>query len=148
MDIKALYEIKRQGFLLGFIQNPKNFDPALAYAHQHRMAPFFHEEIMREHHGADPFEAAYRISADFMDKVYEYLDECDINEKLEDVAFYKLEDHFGGYKKHRIELIRTIEYARISGRWGDELYAAIAKDAPAEANHIDSSFEPKDVFFG
>lgn len=148
MDIRILYELKRQNFLIGYIQSPKHFDAALAYAYEHRIAPVFHEEIAREKYGEDLFKEVYDVSADFMDEVYAYMDECDLNKKLDQLAFYKLEDKFGGYKRNRLELIRTIEYARVSGRFGDDVYKAIEKDAPAEANRIDDKFEPKDVHFG
>lgn len=148
MDIKALYEIKRQSFLIGYIQNPDRFDAALAYAYEHRIAPVFHEQIAREQYEEDLFADAYAVSADFMDEVYAYMDECDLNNQLHELEFYKLEDRFGGYKRNRIELIRTIEYARISGRFSDNVYKAIEKNAPVEANHLDDKFEPKDVFFG
>ncbi|WP_240975791.1 hypothetical protein [Paraburkholderia aromaticivorans] len=73
----ALYEIKRQSFLIGYIQNPPNFSPALAYAYYARVAPIFHENIARERYGADPFEGVYSVKASFIDEVTKYVDECD-----------------------------------------------------------------------
>src|SRR5690606_31612017 len=91
MDIRVLYELKRQNFLIGFAQSPKHFNSALAYAYEHRIAPVFHEEITREKYGEDLFKGVYSVSADFMDEVYAYMDECDLNETLGELAFYKLE---------------------------------------------------------
>jgi hypothetical protein len=148
MDIKALYELKRQNLLMGYLQHPEKIDDALAYAYTHRLAPVFHEQTMRDSHGGDPFEAAYAVPADFMNELFKFMDECSINGNLADLEFYKLEEKFGGYKKNRIELIYAIEYARISHRFGDDVYAAIESNAPAEANSIDSNFDPSNVFFG
>jgi len=147
MSIKALYEIKRQGFLIGYIQNRERFDDALAFAYENRLAPIFHEDIMRETHDEDPFAEAYAVTAEFMSAVVKFIDECWLNKALDEIEFYKLEDKFGGYKVNRIELIHTIEYARIAGRFDDTVYEAIEKNAPAEANSLDSSFSPTDVYF-
>lgn len=148
MDIRILYEIKRQNFLIGYIQSPSNFNPALAYAYEHRLAPIFHEEIAREGYGEDLFANVYRVPADFMNEVLKYIDECDLNDKLSEIQFGKLEDKFGGYKANRMELIRTIEYAKIDGRFGEKVYQAIEEDAPVEGKNFSDSFEPKDVHFG
>lgn len=148
MDIKALYEVKRQSFLIGYIQNPKHFDDALAFAYEHRIAPIFHEGIMREVQGEDPFEEAYFVSSEFATKVVKRIDELWLAKKYDELGFYDLEDEFGGHHENRIELIRIIEYARISGRFDDTVYKAVESSAPVEANSIDATFSPKDVFFG
>jgi hypothetical protein len=145
--ITALYETKRQNFLIGFIQNPSNFNPALAYAYYHRMAPVFHEDTVREIYESDPFEKAYWIKADFINEVLKYVDELDLANNHEDLKFSKLEDHFGGYKANRMELRCIIEYARIEGRFTDDFYEAISDMAPVEAKHYAKTFEPKDVHF-
>lgn len=147
MDIRALYELKRQGFLIGYIQNPDSFDDALAFAYENRLAPIFHEEIMRESHGEDLFAEAYVVTAEFMSGVVKFIDECCNNKTLDKIEFSELEDKFGGYKANRIELIRTIEYARISGRFDDTVYSAIEQNAPIEARSLDSSFSPTNVRF-
>ncbi len=148
MKIGALYEVKRQGFLIGYVQDPDKYDNALAFAYENWLAPIFHEEIMRETHGEDPFEEAYAVSADFMKEVTKFLDECWLAKNFDEVEFCKLEDKFGGYNTNRIELIRAIEYARISGRFDDELLGAIEQNAPVEANSIASTFESDEVYFG
>lgn len=148
MDIKALYELKRQSFLIGYVQNPDHFDAALAYAYEHRIAPVFHEAIMREVHGEDPFAEAYAVSADFINKVLKHIDKLWIDKKFDELGFYDLEGHFGDHHKYRVELIHILEYARISRRFDDALYNAVEANAPVEANSIDSSFSPQDVYFG
>lgn len=147
MSTKALYEIKRQNFLIGYVQNPERYDDALAYAYENRIAPVFHEAIMREAHEEDPFEDAYSISADFVNRVLKHIDELWLEKKFDEVGFYDLETHFGDHHEYRVELIHILEYARIAGRFDDELYAAVEANAPAEANSIDSSFSPSDVYF-
>lgn len=148
MSIKALYEIKRQNFLIGYIQNPDRFDDALAYAYENRMAPVFHEDIMREAHEEDPFEDAYAVSAEFVKRVLKYIDDLWLEKKFDELGFYDLETHFGGHHEYRMELIHVLEYARIAGRFDDTLYNAVEANAPSEANSIDSSFSPNDVYFG
>lgn len=143
MDIKALYEIKRQNFLIGYIQNPDRFDDALAYAHEHRMAPIFHGS-----NDEDPFSDAYEISAEFAMKVVKYIDGLWLEKKFDKLGFYDLEDQFGGHHEYRSELICILEYARISRRFDDALYQAVEANAPVEGNSIDSSFGPEDVYFG
>lgn len=147
MNIHALYEIKRQAFLIGYIQSPERFSDSLAFAYEHRLTPIFHEDIMRETHGADPFAEAYNVPADFMNKVLKYVDECDLAKTLDKIAFSKLENKFGGYKVNRLEIVRTLEYARIDGRFGDEVFAAIEDNAPVEANNIANSFSADKVYF-
>ena len=147
MDIKALYEVKRQNFLIGYIQNPERFDPALAYAYEHRIAPIYHEAIMREVQGEDPFEEAYFVSSEFAIKVTKHMDELWLDKKFYELGFYDLEDKFAGYHENPIELLRVIEYARISRRFDDELYTAVEANAPMEANKIDATFSPTDVYF-
>lgn len=143
----ALYELKRQAFLLGYIQNPDRFSDALAFAYYHRIAPVFHENIARETYDCDPFEDIYFVKRDFILEVLKYIDERDLEKDYESLGFYNLEEKFGGYKANRIELIYALEYTRISGRFGDEFWKAVESNAPAEANSIDSTFSPKDVEF-
>ncbi|MBB3993761.1 hypothetical protein GGR95_001392 [Sulfitobacter undariae] len=147
MDIRAIYELKRQGFLIGYTQNPERFDDALAFAYENRLAPVFHEVILRETHGEDPFKDAYAVSAEFMNEVLDYIDERWRDKKFDELGFYDLESHFGGHHAKRIELIHTIEYARITGRFDDDLYNAVESNAPSEANSIDSTFSANDVNF-
>lgn len=148
MSIEALYEIKRQSFLIGFVSNPERFDSALAYAYENRMSPVFHEGIMREAYGQDPFENAYCIKSDFVNGVLKYIDECWLKKDFDKLQFNKIENMFGGYKTNRMEIIHVIEYARISRRFDEETYKAIEADAPIEASPIASTFSVADVYFG
>lgn len=143
----ALYELKRQSFLLGYIQNPSKFGDALAFAYYHRMSPVFHEQIARETYDGDPFEDVYWIKSDFILEVLKYLDEKDLAKDYDPLEFYNLEETFGGYKANRIELLYALEYIRISGRFDDEVWNAIQRNAPMEANQIDSTFSPDEVDF-
>jgi hypothetical protein len=143
----ALYEIKRQSFLMGFIVAPQHFSDALAFAYYNRLAPVFHEQIERELYGVDPFEQVYAVKADFINEVLHYVDEQDLAGNHADLGFYKLEDRFGGYKANRIELKWALEYARIDGRFSAKVWAAIEADAPVEANSLRSNFAPQDVSF-
>lgn len=144
----AIYETKRQNLLTAFIQNPDRFDPALAYAYEKRLAPIFHEDIARETYGSDPFADIYAVKADFMDEVLTYIDDRALAKDFDAIQFYNLEAKFGGHHSNRVELLHTIEYARIARRFSDEVYTAIESNAPIEANSIDATFEPKDVYFG
>ena len=146
-QLTALYELKRQGFLLGYVQNRDRFNDAHAFAYYHRVAPVFHEDIARETHGGDPFESVYSVKRDFVLEVLKYVDGLDQARDYESLAFYKLEDKFGGYKTNRMELIYTLEYARIAGRFDEKFWDAIQADAPAEANQLDAEFSPRDVYF-
>ncbi|MFM0035175.1 hypothetical protein [Paraburkholderia strydomiana] len=143
----ALYELKRQSFLIGYIQNPENFDDALAFAYFKRLAPIFHEDSMREKYDGDPFAEVYAVKADFMDEVLKYVDHRDLAGDHSAIEFYNLEDKFGGYKANRIELIHTLEYARIDGRFSGDVWKAVERNAPAEANRLEKTFSPKDVSF-
>lgn len=143
----ALYEVKRQSFLLGYIQNQDHFDDAHAFAQLKRLAPIFHENILRETYGEDPFEDGYAVKADFITDVLKYVDDKWLEKDFEAIGFYNLETHFGGYKTNRIELIHALEYMRIDGRFDDSVWKAIESNAPAEANSLDSKFSPKDVYF-
>jgi hypothetical protein len=143
----ALYEIKRQTFLNGFIQNPDRFSSALAYAYYNRIAPIFHETSAHEAYGrVDPFEEIYAVKRDFVDKVTKYVDERWRAKDFEAIAFYSLEDKFGG-KGSRVELIGTLEYARINRLFDDAVWKAIDSNAPVEAHGLESTFTPKDVEF-
>ncbi|MGV4877810.1 hypothetical protein [Acetobacter indonesiensis] len=72
-ELIALYELRRQSFLIGFIQSPENFDSALAYAYDSRIPPIFHQRVGREVHDVDPFDSVYSISPDFIETVTDYL---------------------------------------------------------------------------
>ncbi len=144
----ALYELKRQSFLIGYIQNPERFSGALAFAYYHRVAPIFHENGARETYGSDPFDEVYAVKRDFVDKVTKYVDERSRANDLEAIGFYKLEDKFGGYKTNRMELVFVLEYARINRLFDDTVWTAIQKNAPVEANSLEATFLPKDVYFG
>ncbi len=145
--LAALYEIKRQAFLIGYLQNPRKFSDALAFAYSHRMSPIFHEQSARQMYGGDPFEEVYWIKSDFITDLLKYIDEHDLAKDYEPLEFYNLEETFGGYKANRIELIYALEYIRISGRFNDEVWKAIERNAPMEANSIDSTFSPDEVEF-
>ncbi len=141
----ALYEVKRQNFLIAFKQNPELFDPALAYAYDNRIAPFFHQEVMREvYNGQDPFDSVYAVDADFMKNVLTYVDEKWLAKDYKALSFSDLENKFGGYKTNRMELVHTLEYACLCGRFDDTVWDAISHMAPCEAK-ISDSFEAKDV---
>lgn len=143
----ALYELKRQTFLNGYVQNPDRFNDALAFAHYNRIAPFFHENLAREVYEGDPFDDVYLVKRDFINEVTKYVDECDLAGDYEAIGFYKLEDKFGGYKTNRVELIYALEYTRISGRFDEKVWTAIEANAPSEANSLDAAFSPTDVEF-
>lgn len=147
-QLVALYELKRQSFLIGYIQNPDHFSDALAFAYYHRLSPIFHEDIVRETYDSDPFEDAYAVKASFIDSVTQYVDECWRTNNLKAIEFYTLEEKFGGYKAKRIELLYTLEYARIDGRFDDTVWTAIESNAPIEASSVAATFSPKDVHFG
>ncbi len=144
----AVYETKRQNFLTAFVQNPDKFDPALAYAYEKRLAPVFHEDVVRETYGTDPFADVYAVKADFANEVLKYIDQCSLAKDFKSIEFSNLEDKFGGYKANRMELIHIVEYARISRRFDDQVYAAIESNAPMEANQLDATFSPGNVYFG
>lgn len=144
--LTALYELKRQTFLLGYVQNPDRFSDALAFAHANRIAPIFHENIARETHGDDPFAEIYGVKADFISDLMKYVDDRDLAGDHQALEFYKLEDKFGG-RSNRIEILHALEYARIDGRFNQTVWDAVVSNAPAEANTIDQSFSPADVEF-
>lgn len=146
-QLVALYEIKRQSFLLGYIQNPGNFSDALAFAYYHRIAPIFHEDIARETHGKDPFDEVYAVKREFISDVLKYVDERWAANDLQAIGFYNLEDKFGGYKANRVELIHALEYARIDGRFDETVWSAVQGNAPIEANTLAAKFSPNDVNF-
>lgn len=143
----ALYELKRQTFLLGYIQNPGAFSDALAFAYYHRVAPIYHEQIARESYDSDPFEDVYKVKAEFIDEVTEYIDERVRADDYEAVGFYNLEEKFGGYKTNRMLLIYALEYTRIDERFDAKVWAAVEANAPTEANPLKATFTPKDVYF-
>lgn len=133
--------------MIGYIQHPGHFSDALAFAYYHRVAPIFHEDLVREAYDVDPFESAYVIKAAFVDEVTKYVDDRWRADDLEAIEFYNLEDKFGGYKSNRVELIYILEYARIDGRFDDNVWKAIESNAPAEASSLDATFSPKEVHF-
>lgn len=143
----ALYELKRQGFLLGYLEHPDLFSDAHVFAVLHRLAPIFHENILREVHGEDPFDDVYAVKADFITEVLRYVDERWLEKDWDALGFYNLEDKFGGYKTNRVELIHALEYMRIDGRFDDAFWKAVEANAPAEANSLDSTFTTADVYF-
>lgn len=143
MQLVGLYELKRQSFLIGYIQNSDRFNSALAFAYYHRIAPIFHENLARETYGRDPFEDIYAVKASFIDKVTKYVDECWRNNTLDKIEFYKLEAKFG----ERMELIFALEYARIDGRFDERVWRAIESNAPIEAKPLAHSFPPEEVDF-
>lgn len=145
--LAALYETKRQNFLIGFVTNPERFDPALAFAYYHRMAPVFNEDDLRETEGGDPFESVYSVKRHFVLDVANDVDKNWLEGSLENVQFNTLEDRFGGYKANRMEILVVLEYCRIAGRFDDALFNAVAKGAPVEASKIDATFKPEDVYF-
>ncbi len=143
----ALYELKRLSFSIGYIQNPKNFSPAFAYAYYNRVAPIFHENIARETYDFGPFMDVYAVKASFVDEVTKYVDECDLAGNLTAIGFYKLEDRFSGYKANRMELLHALEYTPIAGRFSDAVWKAIEADAPVEGNRLADMFLPTEVSF-
>ena len=146
-QLVALFELKRQTFLLGYIQSPDKIDDAHAFAVQNRVAPVFHENISRETHGGDPFADVYAVKEDFIIEVLRYVDKRWLEKDFDALGFYKLEDKFGGYKANRVELKHALEYIRMTGRFDSAFWTAVESDAPAEATSLDSEFSPKDVYF-
>lgn len=145
--LAAIYETKRQNFLIGFVNHPERFDPALAFAYYHRAAPIFHENDLRETEGGDPFENIYSVKRQFILDVTNDVDKNWLDGTLENVQFNKLEDRFGGYKANRMEILLALEYCRIAGRFDDALFDAVVAGAPIEASKIDATFKPEDIYF-
>ncbi|MFC3074930.1 hypothetical protein [Shinella pollutisoli] len=145
--LRALYETKRQSFLLGFIQAPDRFDSALAFAYQHRIEPIFHEQTAREIYGGDPFSSVYAIDAAFVDSVSKYIDANSDEKKSENLTFCKMEDEFGG-RAVRMKLRYALEYIQLSERFEQSDFEAILRHAPAEAKKLVTEFTPQDVDFG
>jgi hypothetical protein len=94
---------------------------------------------MRERHGLDPFEAIHPVKGEFMRRLTEFVDEKWRAGDLKAIAFDKLEDAFGGYKANRIAY--TLRYAFLDGRFDDNVYAAIQRHAPVEAQGMTRPFE-------
>lgn len=140
----AAYENRRLLVLNTFLNHPNKIPPALAFAYEHRLAPLFHEEI-REHYGTDPYEDIYAVRRDFITDVSEWLDQRWLDKDYEGVKFSKLENAFGGYKANRMELVFSLKYMRLDRRFDDELFKAVMKDAPVEAQGVMQTYEPKDV---
>lgn len=147
-QLVALYELKRQTFLVGYIQAPDRFNDALAFAYYHRIAPILHEAVAREVYDLDPFADVYAVKGDFVREVLHYVDDRARAEDFTALEFYNLEEHFGGYKTNRIELIHTLEYIRIDRRFDDKVWSAIERNAPMEASRLDATFSPDEVEFG
>jgi len=147
-ELAALYEVKRQSFLIGFIQNPDHFNPALAFAYFNRVAPIFNEYLDREAHGFDPFDAVYAVKADFVESVTKFVDKHWLAKNFSAIGFYDLEANFGGHHTNRVELIKVLEYARIAGGFDEATWKAIEANAPIEATDLAAKFSPSDVYFG
>ncbi len=143
-----LYELKRLTFLLGYIQNPKQFRDALAFAYYNRLSPLFHQAAEKETYDLDPFEEIYAVKSDFISEVLKYVEECENKGDYAAIGFYNLETKFGGHHNNRVELIHTLEYARIDGRFDNRVWQAIEANAPIEAKPLESTFSPTDVSFG
>ena len=141
--LSAIYETKRQSFLLGYIQYPEKFDDALAYAYYHRLSPTLHASSDKQ----DPFEEVYDVSSEFISEVLKYVDEKWLARDLDSMGFYDLEEKFGGYKTNRMELKFALEYMRIDRRFDESVWEAIEENAPMEANSLMSSFSPDNVSF-
>lgn len=146
-QLVALYELKRQSPLLGYIQNRDHFSDALAFAYHRRVAPIFHEEIEGESYSTSPFEEAYAVKASFVDEVIKYIDEITHAEDFDAIEFYNLEEKLGG-RINRIKLILALEYMRIDDIFDDSVWMTIESNAPVEAKSLRPTFSPKDVFFG
>jgi hypothetical protein len=128
----AAFETRCFLFLSTFLQHHERMDKALAYAHG----------------GTDCHAAVYAVKEDFIDKLSKYLDNkwlaAKQGAKLEGVAFYDLEDKFGG-RAVRSALIHCIRYFWLQDAFDEELYKAIEAHAPMEAHGLTSEFGPDDV---
>lgn len=143
----AAYENKRLLILSTFLNHPGKVPPALAYAHDKRIAPIFHENIARECYGMDPYAEIYAVKARFVEEVSKHIDKLWLAKNLKNVGFQDLETSFGGYKANRMELVHAIRYMYLDDRFDDELYSAIKVGAPLEAHGIMDGYTPDDVEF-
>ena len=146
LSLKALYELKRQSFLIGFIASPKHFEAALAFAYQYRIAPIFHETTMRSTYGEDPFDDAYGVKREVATEITDYLDELWQADDFDGMGFRKLEHKFLEIAG-RADLISILQYARLSNRFDDHTFAAITSNAPWEVPRHRSEFTAGDVKF-
>ena len=142
----ALYELKRQTFLIGYIQNPNLFSASLAYAYLNRVAPVLNELVQRESYESDPYKDIYSVNARFVNDLLDYIADRSENNNFEDIGFYKLEQTFDA-RADRVKLKHALEYARINGLFDEVVWKAVVSDAPLEANRLASTFNPKDVHF-
>lgn len=145
--LAALYEIYRHQVLSGYASNPSLYDPGLVYAAMHRMAPLFHQSDLKEGYGLDPFSSVYQISEGFIDEVTQYMDDHWRSGTLKELEFSKLEDRFGGYRTNRMKLKHVCNYTRLSGRFDENVWINVERNAPIECKPIASSFTPEDIQF-
>lgn len=142
MDItllKAIYETKREQLILA-VKNPAlsgHVNLAYVYAHESRMAPYFH--IQKDD---DPFVGAYNISWDFVSEVIEYADKEWLAGNV--YEFYEYEHQFGGDK--RCELIAIFRYTFNSRKFDAAFFKKLVSNAPVEANDINQSLTPDDIY--
>jgi len=139
----ALYATKCEQIQAAWL-NPETrrfIGDGYAYAAAQRMYPYFSHTT--EQAANDPFEDCYDIKREFVKEVIEYMDKLQLEDsKHPKLAFYELEQKFGGHHTNRGELIAIIQYCRYEGRFDEDFYKQIVSNAPAEANSFEEELDP------
>ncbi|GBQ07308.1 hypothetical protein [Saccharibacter floricola] len=138
---KELYEIKRQTFLNGFIQNPDHFSEALAFSYYHRISPIFHEGD----DGVSLYEDVYEVSTCFASRIIKYIDDNFFGQSDKKMTFSHLEGEFG--KENRWNIYLVLTYAKLDVRFNYKLWDDISSDSPFGIDGIPSKFLPEECNF-
>jgi len=142
----ALFEARRLAYLTAFVQLPKNTNPALAYAYEHRIYPLFHKNVEKESYGEaleryDPFDSIYPANREFVEALTNRVDELWRAKNWTELGFYKLEDEF----KDRMKIFHVLRYSFLADRFDTKTYEAIEADAPVEAHGIMEPYSSEEV---
>jgi len=135
--LRALLDVKRQQIVLAkrTDHTATLVEDSYAFAMDHRICPIFHID------DADPFDGAYTVGKVFVTDVVTYCDKKWL--AGEPLSFYDLEARFG--RDSRMELIFTLRYAALNGRFDTGFYRGLSANCPTEAHGLNDPFSVAEV---
>lgn len=133
--LMALYENRKQFLVVNYrVHGDKcGVSESYIYAISHDMYPFFSQEYSLEGDNQDPYAQCYKISAEDISEILEYVDSEWLKGNVYD--YYALESYFGS-KATRWKLICILRYCFLDGRFDENLWSKLVDSAPVEAKSI------------
>ena len=135
--LQALFSNYKKQLFLIYQANPEILSKSFLYAISNDIYPLFNESK-----DIQLYESLFKTDKNMVTTIIRFIDEMWLNKEY--ITFYKLEEKFGRGKRY--EIYNILRYCFLDGRFDENLFNDIKKEAPAECKNFDKAFELKELY--